>query len=91
LFSATGVQGDRAFQSSRGYTAISELDLGVWYQRRYAPVTVVATAALVGQYWSNVGNAANTDTFTAFANDEAQNNTMGMGLFGAQASLQFWF
>lgn len=91
LFSATGVQGDMAFQASRSFANITELDVGVWYQRRFPRVTVAALAGLVGQYWDNVGNAANTDTFTAFANDESQNNTMGMGLFGARTSLQLWY
>jgi len=87
-FSASGTQGTSAFQSSRSFANITELNVGVAYQRSFAPVTVVASTGLVGQYWGNVGNAANTDTFIASANDESQNNTLGMGLFGAQAMLQ---
>ena len=91
LFSATGTRGDHASQASRSFVGMTELEMGVWYQRSMNRFIFVATGGIVGQYWSNVGNSANTDTFTAFANDEAQNNTAGMGLFGARTTLQLWF
>ena len=91
LFAANGTLGSSASQASRSAVGITELEIGVWYQRSFSRFLLVATGGVVGQYWSNVGNAANTDTFTAFATDEAQNNTAGMGLFGARTTLQLWF
>jgi len=91
LFSSSGTLGDSAAQASRSFVGMTELEIGVWYQRSFNRFTLVATGGLVGQYWSNVGNSANTDTFLAFANDETQNNTTGMGLFGARTMLQLWF
>jgi hypothetical protein len=91
LFSATGTHGDTASQTSRSFVGMTELEMGVWYQRSFNRFILVATGGVVGQYWSNVGNSANTDIFSPFANDEALNNTMGMGLFGIRSTLQLWF
>src|SRR6185295_5066634 len=87
LQAAIGTLGDSASQASRSFVGMTELEIGVWYQRSYNRFIMVATGGAVGQYWSHVGNSANTDTFTAFANDEAQNNTAGMGLFGFRTTL----
>ncbi|MGE0607637.1 MAG: Lpg1974 family pore-forming outer membrane protein, partial [Pirellulales bacterium] len=91
LTAANGTLGNRAQQSNWGTLSVTELEIGVAYQRTFGCFTMVGSTGLVGQYWTGIGNAANVDTFTLFGTDETQNNSINMALYGLRASLSFYY
>ncbi len=90
LSAANGTLGPSSLQSSWGTLTVTELEIGVAYQRTFGCFTMVANTGLVGQYWSGMGNAANVDAFGTFA-DETQNNAIGMAMYGMRTSLSFYY
>ena len=81
-----------ATQSSLGVLPVTELEVGVNYQRTFGSFTLVGSGGLVGQYWAGLGNAANVDAFSfAGGTGQTQNNSLGMGMYGFRASLAFYY